>query len=260
MTNEAVAPEAVSRESVSPDAAAPEGMSPTITFRCPPELDAMLPRPFPAVLGIPDWFKAMPATAFSDVVHTEQMTVKKCPPFIDAMTFGVLIPLVTDLHVEDETFTWHLDFPGGAITSYPRSPLDFHDNSQVVGTPLFEEDRFIVKFNNFWTIETPPGYSLLITHPVNRYDLPFTTLTGLVDTDLYKADFINFPAQWRDPGFRGVLPKGTPVAQCLPVKRDLWTGRFDTIAGDAISHLQETTAATPNDPGIYRRQFRAPKR
>ena len=130
----------------------------------------------------------------------------------------------------------------------------------MVGTPLFDEDSFIVKFNNFWTIETPPGYSLLVTHPVNRYDLPFTTLTGLVDTDLYKDDFINFPAHWRDSGFQGTLPRGTPVAQCLPVKRELWTGRFDTIVGDAVSRLQENTTAPDNDPGIYRRQFRAPKR
>jgi hypothetical protein len=260
MTNEAVSPEAASLEAAPAEAAPPEAVSPAVTFRCPPELDAILPRPIPAVMGIPDWFKTMPAKAFSDIVQTEQMTVKKCPPFIDAMTFGFLIPLVTDLHVENETFTWQLDFPGGAITSYPRSPLDFHDNSQVIGTPLFEEDSFIIKFTNFWTIETPPGYSLLVTHPVNRYDLPFTTLTGLVDTDLYKDDFINFPAQWRNPKFHGVLPRGTPVAQCLPIKRDLWTGRFGTIAGDAISQLQETTAAPDHDPGIYRRQFRAPKR
>jgi hypothetical protein len=85
-------------------------------------------------------------------------------------------------------------------------------------------------------------------------------LTGLVDTDLYKDNFINFPARWRDPKFQGILPRGTPVAQCLPVKRELWTSRFDRIVGDAISHLQETTAAPDNDPGIYRRQFRAPKR
>jgi hypothetical protein len=257
MTNEAVAPEAV--ESVSPEAMSPEAASQTITFRCPPELEAIVPRPIPAVLGIPEWFKTMPVKAFSDVMQTEQQTVKKCPPFIDAMTFGFLIPLVTDLHVENETFTWNLDLPSGAITSYARSPLDFHDNNQVVGTPLFDEDGFIVKFNNFWTIETPPGYSLLVTHPVNRYDLPFTTLTGLVDTDLYKNDFINFPAQWRNPKFQGVLPRGTPVAQCLPVKRDLWTGHFGTIAGDAVSRLQETNPTT-DELGVYRRQFRAPKR
>ena len=253
-------------QAVSTDAGAaavesPEPQSAIITFRCPPELEAILPRPIPAVSGLPDWFKAMPTTAFSEVMQTERMTVKKCPPFIDAMTFGFLIPLVTDLHIENETFTWNLDFPSGAITSYARSPLDFHDTSQVTGTPLFDGDSFILKFNNFWTIETPPGYSLLVTHPVNRYDLPFTTLTGLVDTDLYKDSFINFPAQWRNPKFQGVLPRGTPVAQCLPVKRELWAGHFETIAGDAATQVQDTTAVTGKEnEGVYRRQFRAQKR
>jgi len=264
MTNQALSPEDALTDAMDEDAlgddASPEAARQTITFRSPPELEAILPRPIPAVTGIPDWFKKMPAKSFSDVLQAEQMTVKKCPPFIDAMTFGFLIPLVTDLHVEDGTFTWELDFPSGAIAGYARSPLDFHDNSQAVGTPLFEDDSFILKFNNFWRIETPPGYSLLVTHPVNRFDLPFTTLTGLVDTDLYTDSFINFPAQWRDRGFRGVLPKGTPVAQCLPIKRDLWTAEFAAIAGDAVSQVQDTTAAQRNEPGLYRRQFRAPKR
>jgi hypothetical protein len=175
------------------------------------------------------------------------------------MTYGFLIPLATDVRVEDGTFTWDFDLPSGAVTSYTRSPLDFHDNSQVAGSPFFEDDQFIVKFNNFWTIESPPGYSLLITHPVNRQDLPFTTLTGLVDTDRYKDNFINFPARWRDPAFNGVLPKGTPIAQCLPVKRAIWSGAFETITGDAIGRLQETAASVTSEPGVYRRQFRAPK-
>jgi hypothetical protein len=180
-----------------------------VVFRCPPELEGVLPRPSLALLGLPDWFKAMPASAFSSVMQTEQLTVKKCPPFIDAMTHGFLIPLVTDLKIEDGAFSWDFEMPGGAITSYSRSPLDFHDSAQVAGTPLFKDDTFVIKFNNFWTIESPPGYSLLVTHPVNRYDLPFVTLTGLIDTDLYKDNFINFPARWRDHSFRGVLPKGT---------------------------------------------------
>lgn len=239
---------------------APEAISPTITFRCPPELNAILPPPIPAVEGLPDWFKTMPANALSEVWQEEQRTVKKCPPFIDAMTFGFLIPLVADLRVQNETFSWQLDLPGGAITSYARSPLDFHDNNQVLGTPLFDEDKFIIKFSNFWAIETPPGYSLLITHPVNRYDLPFTTLTGLVDTDRFKDSFINFPAQWRDPKFEGILPRGTPLAQCLPIKRDLWVPRFDMLAGDGISHFREATGAWAKAESVYRREFRAPKR
>lgn len=234
------------------------GMS--VTFRCPPELEPILPRPSLALLGLPDWFKAMPASAFSSVLQSEQLTVKKCPPFIDAMTHGFLMPLVTDLKVEDGAFSWDFELPGGASTSYSRSPLDFHDSAQVAGTPFFKDDMFVIKFNNFWTIESPPGYSLLITHPVNRLDLPFTTLTGLVDADLYMDNFINFPARWRDLSFRGVLPKGTPVAQCIPVKREMWHAQFGAITGAAVTRLQVTAAAVTSERGVYRRQFRAPKR
>ncbi len=232
----------------------------TITFSCPPELQPILPRPIPAVQGLPDWFKAMPQKAVNADTHEEAMTVKKCPPFLDAMTYGFLMPLAADLRVEDGTFSWDRDVPGGAFTNYPRSPLDFHDNSQVVGTPFFEEDRFIIKFNNFWTIALPPGYSLLITHPHNRDDLPFVTLTGLVDADRYRDNFIHFPARWRDAPFNGVLAKGTPVAQCIPIKREIWGAHYETISGDAATRLYETAAAISHEPGVYRRDFRAPKR
>ena len=232
----------------------------TITFRCPPELEHLLPRPTPAVLGLPEWFKTMPGFAFSKILQSEQMTVKRCPPFIDAMTYGFLIPLVTDLHVKDGSFSWNFEIPHNPIASYSRSPIDFHDSIQVEGTPFFEDDLFTMKFNNFWTIETPPGYSLLITHPINRLDLPFTTLTGLVDCDLYKDNFITFPVRWHDPAFSGVLLKGTPVAQCIPVKRESWSSRIETIHGDAVNRLQETAAAVMTERGVYRNQFRAPKR
>ncbi|MCG8461128.1 MAG: hypothetical protein MI919_32995, partial [Holophagales bacterium] len=87
-------------------------------------------------------------------------------------------------------------------------------SEQAAGSPLSDADTVIVKFNNFWTIECPSGWSLLVTHPVNREDLPFRTLTGLVDADRYGDAFIHFPARWSDPDFTGLLPRGTPVAQC----------------------------------------------
>jgi hypothetical protein len=72
-----------------------------LTFRCPPQLDKILPRPIPAVLGLPDWFKALPHKAANSITGEDNETVKKCPPFIDAMTFGFLIPLAADLQVRD---------------------------------------------------------------------------------------------------------------------------------------------------------------
>ena len=231
----------------------------SVTFSCPPELEPFLPRPIPAVLGLPDWFKAMPQKAFNPSLGEDSQTVKRCPPFIDAMTYGFLIPLPTDLKVADGEFTWDWDLPGGTTAAYTHSPIDFHDPSQVAGTPFFEDDRFVIKFNNFWTIQTPPGYALLFTHPVNRADLPFTTITGLVDCDTFSDSLLNFPARWHDTNFNGVLPKGTPVAQCLPVKREVWTGQFGPISAEAAERLNATRAAMGRTTGVYRRQFRVPK-
>ena len=47
----------------------------TLLFRCPRELDGLLPPPVPASTGLPDWFKAMPATAFNGVLFREFDTV-----------------------------------------------------------------------------------------------------------------------------------------------------------------------------------------
>jgi len=156
-----------------------------IKFRCPKELEGLLPQPVPANLGVPDWLKTMPATAFSALNQQDDETIKRCPPFIDAMTCGFLIPLICDLRVEDGEIVWDNDIPPGGEIEFPRSPISFHDQGQLTGSPLFEADRFVIKFHNLWTIEAPEGYALFFTHPVNRFDLPFTTLSGLVDCDRY---------------------------------------------------------------------------
>jgi hypothetical protein len=232
----------------------PEPM--TLTFRCPAELEGLLPPPVPAAHGLPHWLKAMPPQAFNAINGREENTVKRCPPFVDAMTRGFLIPLICDLRVENGEFIWDNDLPPGGSVSFVRSPIGFHDPSQVTGTPLFDTDRFLIKFHNLWTIEAPDGYALLFTHPFNRFDLPFTTLTGLVDCDRYHDNWIHFPAHWHDPKFSGVLPKGTPVAQCMPVKRENWVARTAPFSDEETQRAHDLTTAIDREPGLYRRQFR----
>jgi hypothetical protein len=228
-----------------------------LTFRCPKELDGLLPLPAPAAQGLPDWLKAMPAQAFNAVVSGDDDTVKRCPPFVDAMTGGFLIPLICDQRVENGEFTWKNDLPPGGAVSFSRSPIGIHDAGQVTGTPLFDPDRFLIKFHNLWTIEAPDGYSLLFTHPANRFDLPFTTLTGLVDCDRYHDAWINFPAHWHDTNFSGVLPRGTPVAQVFPVKRETWVARTTTLTNEETQRAHDLLTAISREKGVYRRQYRA---
>jgi hypothetical protein len=232
----------------------------TLKFRCLPVLEGIVPRPFPAMLGLPDWFKTMPHRTFNPSLGMESQTVKKCPSFIDAMAYGFLIPLAADLEVHDGEFSWNFEVPEGFAGGYSHSPIDFHDPSQVAGTPFFDEDRFIIKFNCFWTIEAPPGYSLLFTHPINRPDLPFTTVTGLIDSDMFHDIPMSFAARWHDPDFNGVLPKGTPIAQCLPVKRESWSGDFEAQSAEDTTRLLAMKKALLRETCVYRRQFRVPKR
>ena len=84
--------------------------------------------------------------------------------------------------------------------------------------------------------------------------------TGLIDADLYRDNFIHFPSHWRDADFNGVLPRGTPVAQCVPLKRETWEPVFEQITGEGARRLHDTASAVSREQGVYRRQFRAPKR
>ena len=229
----------------------------TLTFRCPPELEGLAPPPVAASQGLPAWPKTMPAQAFNPLVGADDDTVKRCPPFVDAMTAGFLIPLICDVRVERGEFTWDLDLPPARGVSFPRSPLAIHDASQVTGTPLFEDDRLLIKFQNLWTIEAPPGYALLFTHPFNRLDLPFTTLTGVVDCDSYKDAWIHFPAHWHDAEFSGVLPKGTPVAQCIPIRRESWSLQTATFTDEQAQRTHDLAGEMARERGVYRKRFRA---
>ncbi len=235
----------------------PSDVSQLLTFRCPKELEGLLPPPIPAAQGLPDWLRTMPQEVSSAIMGGANDTVKRCPPFVDAMTSGFLIPLICDIRFENGQFSWDNYLPPCSSVNFPRAPLGLHDSAQLTGTPLFEADRFIIKFHNLWTIEAPEGYSLLFTHPVNRFDLPFTTLTGQVDCDNYRDGWIHFPARWRDTNFSGVLPKGTPIAQCFPVKREKWNLKTAAFTDEDTQRTHDLIGLMSRETGIYRRQFRA---
>ena len=75
-----------------------------------------------------------------------------------------------------------------------------------------------------WSIKTPKGYSCLFVQPFHRESI-FTIMPGVVDTDLYTGP-VNFPFVLNDPNFEGLIPRGTPIAQVIPFKRDDWYMEF----------------------------------
>ncbi len=225
-----------------------------IRFCCDPALADALPRPRLARQALPDWLRAMPMTASSDMHDGPVRTVKQCPPFIDAMRAGFIMPLPCDVHYADGAFTWDWPLPQPATPGHPQAPVSFHAAAQVQGAPFGEAN--LIKFVGFWTIELPPGWSLLATHPLNRDDLPFRTLAGLVDSDRFHQVGLLFPARWLDSATACTLPAGTPVAQCVPVPREALELRFSAFGAQEAAAFTEVGDAVLAAPGVYRDQYR----
>jgi hypothetical protein len=146
------------------------------------------------------------------------VSTKLCLPFQDAMTMGYMYLLEDDLHVElskdgKPKLSWKKDLL--LIDKRPHVDLAIPDDVHPI--------HFGVKMN--WFYETPEGYSLLLTMPINRPDLPFWTPSGVVDADIWGLPaFLPF---FIKRNFEGVIKKGTPVAQMIPIKREPWNLNID---------------------------------
>ena len=228
-----------------------------ITFRCDPALIDVLPRPVSAKTTLPDWLRQMPPRAASAVHQRSIRTVKQCPPFVDAMAHGFMMLLPCDVTVDGGQFSWDWPLPSLATHGHPRAPVSFHVPEQIAGSPLAHGTRSAIKFNSFWTIELDTGWSLMVVHPINRDDLPFRLVTGLVDADRFNEVGINFPAVWLDPAFSGVLPRGTPIAQCYPVPRELPTLAFEAMSSTRVEGYDALATKIMAGPGVYRKGFRS---
>ncbi len=176
------------------------------------------------------------------------LTIKHCMPFIDALTTGFIIPLQADIHVKGGEFNW--DWPHDEI------PLGFHFPTQAPGVPFIDEDEVVIKAHNFWSIHTDPGYATLFTHPLNRLDLPFRTLSGVVDTDSFDALPVHFPMVWVDRDFDGTLPAGTPIAQCMPIERGRADIQIETMTSDEYADAKALKQRMKDERGYYKNHLR----
>lgn len=228
-----------------------------ITARCHPALVDLLPKPVLAKEALPDWLKAMPSEVDAPSLGGEAIrTLKHCPPILDALGGGVLMPLATDLHFEDGLVQWDWDPPHLQDALMARAPIGIHAPEQASGAPFDLAGQSVLKFLNFWTLSVPEGMSLLFTHPLNREDLPFRTLSGVVDCDLFGDGYVHFPALWKDPEFTGVLPRGTPVAQVFAVVRADQGLQLGEMSAEEVARNHDVQAALGQDRGVYRKNFR----
>lgn len=178
---------------------------------------AELEQPKPASKSVPDWYKNTQSYTNGERKPigngNTSATIKRCMPVFDAITAGYVIESPADVYVSikdgGQWFEWS---DHNLITFHPIEQAPEHPDKKPFAYP---------KWNNPWSITTPKGYSTLFVQPFHRESV-FTILPGIVDTDQYTAP-VNFPFVINDPAFEGLIPKGTPIAQVIPFKRDSWT-------------------------------------
>lgn len=196
----------------------------TIEFNCENELLGVLPEPRPAFKMIPDYFKKIPSQIGPNV---DDISVKKCVPFLDAMSSGYIIPLWADMHVIADNNNIKISFP----KNFPQeSSLETHPISQINGHPLQNRPYgdIPLKFINPWVIKTPPGVSCLFTSPLNHLNPQIKILDGVVDTDTYYNN-VNLPFVWTGGDGDFFFPVETPLVQIIPFKRNKFKHKIGSI-------------------------------
>lgn len=197
-----------------------------IKFQPYTETDVSLLKPSPAVKILPDWYKKLSPYTEGDKPKFfadggKNITIKRCNPVGDAFGLGYFLILENDISVTPKEegnpeLVWHR---GGNsfVSTHGKIQID-----EAIVPKGFSDQPF--KFKNDWSIQTPKGYSVLITHPLNKNAEPFFTLSGVVDTDTYHTS-IQLPFLVRND-FEGIIEAGTPIAQVVPFKRESWNSEI----------------------------------
>jgi hypothetical protein len=177
--------------------------------------------PSPAKQSIPDWYKKAEKyfDGKNEIYVSERgvpnVGLKSCIPFLDSLISGYFITLHCDVLVKKNSdgssnFSW----AHGLSPIVPRNEKMMEQLPSIDGFSSFNQG-----WENFFRFTLPKGYSALITHPINHFDLPFISTSGIIDGPVVDGGAMPFCIS---NIFEGIIPEGTPIAQIIPFKRDDW--------------------------------------
>ncbi len=204
---------------------------------------------------IPEWYKKA-ETHFSSEEDlaieegTQKMSagLKTCVPFLDAMLSGYALVTPFDIYVgrkeEDLDLRWNA--PQGWENFVSERPKE---SGSTMPRPAGHAPNHLV-WSGRWGIKLPRGYSALVTHPLNRQDLPFTTSSAIMDSDKFFGNG-NIPFFIKED-FIGVIEKGTPFAQIIPIKRKKWKMIHNSALKDTI---QKHGHDVRKKEGTYKKKY-----
>lgn len=212
-------------------------------------------KPIPANKIIPNWWKSiLPYTNKEqklDLSPAPTVTVKRCISAYDALSSGYVVTLWADILVKYDEEIGH-----SISWACEENVFGIWNKDQVSGYEI--PDGYgdgVFKYIHGWQIKTPKDWSSLIVHPFGYPNLPFKVIPGIVDTDLLKTD-INTPIVFKK-GFEGIIEKGTPIFQIIPIKRESWTSSHE-LQKENEHYLNQEKLST-KIISSYARNLRSPK-
>lgn len=226
-----------------------------IHFVCAESMDIGKPQPIKKF--IPDWYKKAETHYVSDeddisVENGEQKKtagLKTCVPFLDAMVSGYALVVPFDIYV-GRTENGDLDIKWNAPQGWENFIEERPKQSgSTMPRPAGHAPNHLV-WSGRWGIKVPRGYSVLVTHPLNRQDLPFTTSSAIMDSDKFFGNG-NIPFFIKED-FVGVIEKNTPFAQIIPIKRKKWK----MVHNDALVYdISRQSHRIREKEGMYKKKY-----
>ena len=178
--------------------------------------------PQPSKKFVPEWYKEAkrfyPDNKLRFNTGNPNLSIKTCMPFLDGLTSGYIATTYCDILVTKTELGTKLDWRVADSIPQPISERP-KTVAETLPIPAGHANQHFA-WHNIYQIQLPKGYSCYIGHPLNRFDLPFTTLSGIVDAD-YGMQQGNVPFFIKSD-FEGVIPEGTPIFQIIPFKREDW--------------------------------------
>lgn len=217
-------------------------------------------RPSPIIKTLPDWYRKADRYAVDPATgkHWEMPQVggkiptwKACPAVFDIMGTGYTYRTPCDIEfMEDASGTIHGRVLDSRYQDFlvERMPLNQFPHPQG-----YHEKHFA--WWPDWTVELPEGYSALYSHPFNRFELPFLTMSGIVDND--KVHLPGTMPFFILRGISGYIPAGTPYAQIIPFRREHWESEVDvSVSAGQIQQKNQANSAKFRKPdgGIYQKE------
>lgn len=217
--------------------------------------------PLLAKSNIPEWFskankywKTLEGEYIKGYDGERSLSFKSCPALLDTFTVGYLLKTPCDLAFYEKDNDIYVETPKG----YEEFCARREAMPEFVVPHGYRETHFHWWPN--WSIETPPGYSVMVLNPINRFDLPFLTTNGIIDSDMYTiSGLIPF---FLKKDFVGLIPKGTPYAQVIPFKREDWEMEplMHTKAEMVKKHVETAKKFRVKGGGIYKKTIWEPKK